>query len=116
MMLVNLFHVFFVSALFFYVGIVRTDIPPFMFPVLLGLGAIIVLYHIYKATIKKHAWVNYIHIFLVGPLLMWIGWNGVETPRKYFELLLMLAFATIGYHGYYVLSGDGVYTVSTKPS
>jgi hypothetical protein len=101
---IHLFHILFVGMLFFYVGIGKNSIPKFMFPGLLGLGAIIVLYHIYKASIKKNAWVNYIHIFLVGPLLMWIGWNGADTPRKYFELLLMLAFAVVGYHGYYMVT------------
>ena len=101
---IHLFHILFVGILFFYVGIVKNSIPKFMFPGLLGLGAIIVIYHIYKASIKKSAWVNYIHIFLVGPLLMWIGWNGADTPRKYFELLLMLAFAVVGYHGYYMVT------------
>lgn len=102
MKLVNLFHVLVIGALFLYVGILQTDLPKFMFPLLLGLGAIVITYHIYKASTKKNAWVNYIHILLVGPLLMWIGWNGVDTPRMFFEMLLMLAFAVIGYHGYYL--------------
>lgn len=103
MRFVGLFHVLVVAILFIYVGIRRTDIPAFMFPILLGLGAIIITYHAYKASIKKSGWVNYIHIFLVGPLLMYIGYNGIETERKFFELLLMLGFAALGYHGYYIL-------------
>lgn len=103
MRLVGLFHVLIVAILFIYVGIHRTDIPAFVFPILLSLGAIIIPYHAYKASIKKSGWVNYIHIFLVGPLLMYIGYNGVETERKFFELLLMLGFAALGYHGYYIL-------------
>ena len=65
MRLVGLFHVLVVAVLFLYVGIRKTDIPLFMFPLLLGLGAVIIPYHIYKASIKKSGWVNYIHIFLV---------------------------------------------------
>jgi hypothetical protein len=103
MRFVGLFHVLIIATLFLYVGIRKTDIPAFMFPILLGLGTIIVPYHAYKASIKKSGWVNYIHIFLVGPLLMYIGYNGVETERKFFELLLMLGFAALGYHGYYIL-------------
>jgi len=103
MRLVGLFHVLIVATLFLYVGIRKTDISLFMFPILLGLGAIIIPYHAYKASIKKSGWVNYIHIFLVGPLLMYIGYNGVETERKFFELLLMLGFAALGYHGFYLL-------------
>ena len=103
MRFVSLFHVLIISVLFLYVGIVKTEIPSFLFPLLLGLGAIIVPYHAYKASIKKSGWVNYIHIFLVGPLLMYIGYNGVATERKYFELLMMLGFAALGYHGYYLV-------------
>ncbi len=103
MRLVGLFHVLIVASLFLYVGIRRTEIPAFMFPLLLGLGAVIIPYHAYKASVKKSGWVNYIHIFLVGPILMYIGYNGVETERKFFELVLMMGFAALGYHGYYLL-------------
>ena len=51
----------------------------------------------------KAYWVNLIHILLVGPVLVYIGYNGEKTQRLYFELLLMLGFAAIGYHGYYML-------------
>jgi hypothetical protein len=103
---VHLFHILFVGTLFLYVGIVGNKIPLFMYPLLLYLGIIIIIYHAYKAykkiLIDKSAWVNYIHIFLIGPLLIIIGLNGVETSRKYFELLLMAGMASIGYHGYYL--------------
>jgi len=48
-------------------------------------------------------WVNYIHLFIVGPLLLYIGLNREKTERRYFEILLMLGFAAIGYHGYYLI-------------
>ena len=106
-LLVHLFHVVIIGGLFLYVGIHRTNIPTFMFPLLLGLGVIVILYHMFKVyTYMKQGkgyWVNLIHILLVGPLLLYIGYNGEKTPRLYFELLLMLGFAAIGYHGYYML-------------
>jgi hypothetical protein len=96
-----------VGALFLYVGIKRTDIPKWMFPALLALGAFIVLYHAYKVydhiQHKKSYWVNLIHILVVGPLLIYIGYFGEDTARMYFEMLLMLSFAVVGYHGYYLL-------------
>jgi hypothetical protein len=104
---VKLFHIVIVGALFLYVGIKRTEIPKWMFPTLLSLGAFIVLYHAYKAfdhiQHKKAYWVNLFHILLVGPLLIYIGYFGEETSRLYFELLLMMCFAVVGYHGYYLL-------------
>jgi hypothetical protein len=102
--LVHLFHIVLVSGLFFYVGITRDKIPPAMFPVLIGLGLFVGAYHLFKASTKKDAWVNYIHIFLIAPLLVFIGVFKEKTPRKYFEVLLMFGFASLGYHGYYLLS------------
>lgn len=103
MSIIGLFHVLIVGILFIYVGLNRTDIHPYFFPLLLGLGIVIIGYHSYRATQKKDAWVNYIHILLVGPLLAYIGYNGTKTERKYFELILILGFAVIGYHGLYLI-------------
>ena len=103
---VHLFHILFVGSLFLYVGIYRTTIPTLMYPFVLGLGVIIIFYHNFKAynymKQGKGYWVNLIHILLVGPLLIYIGYNRENTARLYFELLMMLGFAAIGYHGYYL--------------
>jgi len=105
---VHLFHILIVGSLFLYVGIVKTNIPNFMYLVLLILGIIIIFYHGFKVYKKLkqglNPWINYIHIFIVGPLLVYIGLNREKTQRLYFELLLMLGFASIGYHGYYLVN------------
>jgi hypothetical protein len=105
--IIHLFHILLVGPLFIYVGIKRETIPKLMFPFLLVLGAFITLYHIYLAYNKlkqgKSAWVNYIHFLIIGPLLVYIGYQGLETTRKYFEMLLLLGMAAIGYHGYYLI-------------
>ena len=104
--IIHLFHIFFVGPLFLYVGIKATNIPKVMFPILLGLGVFIIIYHSYLAFKKimagTSAWVNYFHVLIVGPLLAYIGYKGLDTSRKYFEMLLMLGMASIGYHGYYL--------------
>jgi len=103
---VHLFHVLIVGSLFFYVGINRDKIYKPLFSILLFLGFFIIFYHLYKIfgylDIGKGIWVNLIHVFIVGPLLVYIGYNGVKTTRKFFEILLMLGFASIGYHLYYL--------------
>ena len=105
--LVHLFHIFIVGGLFLYVGIHREKVWKQLFPILVGLGLVIVCYHIYKAYTYMKAgkgyWVNLLHIFIIGPLLMYIGYHGEKTARLYYELLLMLGFASIGYHGYYLV-------------
>lgn len=104
---VHLFHILIVGGLFLYVGIRKTQISLLFYPILLILGIIIIIYHTIKAILKIRnglsAWINYIHIFLIGPLLIYIGVNKENTHRRYFEMLLMLGFASIGYHGYYLL-------------
>ena len=103
---VHLFHILIVGSLFLYVGITRNKIPSLMYPILLGLGLIIIFYHCFKVynyiKLGKGYWVNLIHIFIVGPLLVYIGYNRENTARLYFVILLMLGFASIGYHGYYL--------------
>ena len=98
---IHLFHVILVGGLFFYVALIR-NLPDFMYPTLIGLGVLLCGYHVYKSIFKKDAWVNYIHIFLVSPLLIYIGLYRAQTPRKVFEMLLLLAFASSGYHSFYI--------------
>jgi len=104
---VHLFHIFFVGILFIYIGIKRDTTNQILFPIIYYLGFIIIFYHLYKIYIylktDKGIWVNILHIFIVGPLLVYIGYNKENTSRKWFELLLMLGFASIGYHTYYLL-------------
>jgi len=105
-LLVHLFHIIIVGGLFLYVGINRDKIYKPIFIFLLFLGFIIIFYHLYKIYLYVNAgksiWVNLIHIFIIGPLLVYIGYYGEKTSRKYFEILLMLGFASIGYHLYYL--------------
>ena len=102
--IIQLFHIIVVFSLFIYIGITKTDIPDFLFPIILGLGAIIVLYHCYKIFVDPdRAWLYLLHILVIGPLLIYIGYTGKNTERKFFEILLLLAFATLGYNAFYFL-------------
>lgn len=104
---VYLFHIIIVGSLFIYVGINRDKIPHIMYTILLYLGIFIILYHTYKVynyiKIGKGYWVNLIHILIIGPILIYIGYNRMSTQRLYYEILLMLGFAAIGYHSYYLI-------------
>jgi hypothetical protein len=51
---------------------------------------------------KESLWVNLFHVLVVGPALLAYGLSGQRYLR---ELVLMLAFAAMGYHGYYLLTG-----------
>ena len=99
-MFVNLAHILVFSTFLGYVGIVQSNMPQFMYIIILSIGVLMVLYHIYKSFFKKDAWINYIHIFIVGPVLVYIGLYKNKTPHKIFDIVLMLAFASLGFHAY----------------
>lgn len=104
--IIHLFHIIFVGGLFLYIGIQQKNIPNFMYNIILAVGILILLYHGYKGINKvisgKNAWVNLFHVIIVAPLLLYIGYNKEKTPRYFYEFILMLAFAAIGYHTYYM--------------
>jgi ammonia channel protein AmtB len=105
--IVHLFHIIFVGGLFLYIGIKQKNMPHYIYNVILIIGIFILFYHGYKTYIKlmsgKNPWVNLFHIFVVAPLLIYIGYEKDNTPRQYFEYIFMLAFAAIGYHAYYMV-------------
>lgn len=104
-LILSLFHILAVVPFFLYVGLQRGAIPDQVFTATWILGAIITAYHGFKAFIRyknasPYLWVNLIHMLIVGPLLIYIGAKGKDTPRFAYELLLMVAFAAGGYHVY----------------
>ena len=104
--LVHLFHILIIGSLFLYVGIQKTKIPFWLYTVLFYLGFLLIIYHGYKTYVKlsagKNPWINLFHIFIVAPVLIYIGVKGIKTPDSAYQLLLMLAFTVIVYHGYYL--------------
>jgi L-asparagine transporter-like permease len=103
----NIFHVAVVAPLFLYVGFCRDKTPDWVFTLLGVLGVVILLYHSYQAYTKMHngqsSWVNWIHILLIVPLLLLLGYLKKDANRRYFEMLLLLGFAALGYHGLYLI-------------
>jgi hypothetical protein len=103
----NLFHVFGLGPLFLYVGLFRDTVPDTIFKVLGALGFLVLGYHSFRAYMLlkdgKSAWVNWIHIFLIAPLLLLLGYLKKDASRRYFEMMLIIGFAAIGYHGLYLV-------------
>jgi len=106
-LLVHLFHIIFVGGLFLYVSLKNATMPKFMFPFLIFLGFFIIIYHAYKSytysLVKKSFNVNLFHIFIVAPVLIYIGYERPNPNKFVYQLLLMMTFAVIGYHGYYMI-------------
>lgn len=103
----NLLHLIAIGPLFLYVGLYRDTVPDAIFQLLGVLGFLVLGYHAFRAYINlkenKSAWVNWIHILLVAPLLLLLGYLKKDASRRYFEMMLILGFASIGYHGFYLI-------------
>lgn len=102
----SLFHVAFVAPLLIYVGIQGTKTPAWIYWLLGALVIGILGYHSWRAYQKladgRSAWVNWIHLLLVVPVLAWIALHRKEAPRRAYEMAMLLGFAALGYHGYYL--------------
>jgi len=105
----HLLHIVIFGTIFLYIGIRQKEAPKLIFTALLFLGIVVILYHTYKSYNKyqKHHsyWINMLHVFVIGPLLVYVGFRGTETERMYFECMIMIGFAVIGYHLYYMVLG-----------
>jgi hypothetical protein len=43
------------------------------------------------------------HLLLIGPILIYLATYKEETPRSIYEIMLLLGFAALGYHSYYLI-------------
>lgn len=101
--ILSTFHILIIVPFFLYIGFQRSFAPVWIYNATLTIGFIVLLFHGYKLGVRlsrnsEFAWVNAIHVLLVGPLLIYIGFHKQNTPRMAYELLLMLGFAAAGYH------------------
>jgi hypothetical protein len=101
--ILSLFHITIIVPFFLYIGYVRANTSNWLYMTLITVGFVIFIYHGYKLALRLrvhsgYSWVNALHVLLVAPLLMYIGYNKKETPRFAYELLLILAFGAGGYH------------------
>ena len=102
---VNLFHIFIVVPFLFYIYFYRKSASNTIFNILLITAIVGIIYHSYKlfylpADQKYKNFVYLTHLVIVFPLFIYIGIKKEKTERKYFEILLMVMFAALGYHSY----------------
>jgi len=99
----SIFHLLFVVPFFLYIFIQRAATPDFIYNILFVVGLFVLVYQTYKALLRystnsSSLWINLIHIFLIAPLIIYIGFNAKKTPRAAYELLGLTTFAAAGYH------------------
>jgi hypothetical protein len=108
-MLLSIFHILFVAPFFLAIAFMRSQMAEWMYNVILVTGILILFYHAYKFFIRWQArssglWINAIHVALVAPLLIYIGYTKKDTPRAGYELAAMTGFAALGYHLYSLIA------------
>ena len=98
-------HVAVIVPFFLFVGFQRAATPEWAYSVLFATGVLIGIYHGIKSVTRWFSsspavWINLIHVLIIAPLLLWIGYHGKKTERPAYEMMLMVAFAALGYHLY----------------
>ena len=101
MKIINIAHVIF-GLFLLYIAIKQHSVDKIFYYILLGIGIISYIYHIYKYYITGY-WLYLFHIVFLLPLIIIIGFLQNKTPESLYSILLFVAFGVIGYHGYNVL-------------
>jgi len=95
--ILSLVHLLFIAPPLLYIGFMRSVTPLWAFQVLLILGGFIFLYHSWR-WMHTGSYINLIHMLVVAPVLIGIGYQARNTPRSLYEILLLAVFAMIGWH------------------
>jgi len=97
MFILSLVHLFLFAPPLLYIGLTRAATPLWAFQALLFAGMFILLYHAYR-LMSTGSYINLIHVAVIAPILIAIGWKARNSPRALYEVLLMITFAMIGWH------------------
>lgn len=89
--------------LLLYVGFQRAATPEWVYNVLYGLGLLVLAYSGYYTIIGLYAksssvWLSLVHLVLVAPLLLWVGYACKKTEKPFYELFLIAGFGALGYN------------------
>jgi hypothetical protein len=103
--LIVVLHITVIVPFLLFVGFNRAATPEWVYSVLFGTGLLVLVYHAYKSIVRLLAaspmvWMNLIHVFIVAPLFIWIGYYGKRTERPAYDMLLLAAFGALGFHMY----------------
>jgi len=118
-LLIVVFHVIFVAPLLLWVGFNRAATPEWIYNLLFGLGILVLVYHSYKAVGRWFAgspvlWINLVHVAIVAPLLLWIGYHAKKSERPAYDMLLLIAFGAFGYHLYKLIIMSQTFVKSSE--
>jgi hypothetical protein len=101
-MFIELLHTLVIGPLLVYTGnTYGNGLPKWYLYSLIITGFIVMLYHmslVYKKGIKN-GFMYLLHAVIFAPLLIYVGLNGENGFWGAYSVLIMIGFASIGYHG-----------------
>ena len=105
--LFSLVHVFIIVPFLLYCVSTGNNMSKFIKYALIAFGAFIVLFHGYRIltnplTFSVIRIINWFHLFIIGPLLLYIGFTTPNTGARYFDYLAIISYSALIYHGYYL--------------
>lgn len=106
--IIAVFHILFVVPFLGYIFIQRAATPEWVYTLLFFLGLFVLVYHTFKSVMKyisksSSLWVNLIHVLIMAPLMIYIGYYSKKTPRAAYEMLGLITFAALGYHMFNII-------------
>jgi len=106
--LVSIIHVFIIVPFLLYCVSKGNSMSVYVKYALLLTGAYVMLFHGYKIltnslNLSVIRIINWIHLIIIGPLLIYIGYTAPNTRANYFDYLGIIAYAALVYHGYYLV-------------
>ncbi len=106
--LVSIIHVFIIVPFLLYCVSKGNSMSLYIKYALQLFGAYVILFHGYKILTNSFTFsviriINWFHLLIIGPLLLYIGYTAPNTGAKYYDYLGIIAYAALVYHGYYLV-------------
>lgn len=97
---VNALHIFVLGPLLVWIGALKPS-GNIMYQILLVLGLLVAVKFLYK--LASNGWSSHsvwyvLHVIVFATTLMYVGWNGKNTPHTMFSVLMTLGITAIAYH------------------
>ena len=96
---INLFHIFIVAYLLYYISVQKSAAHPVFYQLLGALGAFVIVYHAFRMRMRGFNYINLFHMLVVGPLFLYIGMNNGLVAPEFYNLAFYLAIGVVAYHG-----------------
>jgi|LauGreDrversion4_2_1035121.scaffolds.fasta_scaffold287586_3 hypothetical protein len=99
----NLLYILIFGCLFLYIGLKRNNISKDTYKGLFIFGIFLIIYFFIKIFTNEpgdNIVTNFLYLFLVAPLIVFIGIKGTTTSIGYYNILAIIAFFIIIYHSY----------------